>query len=426
MSISLADYPLLKRIVGVGAVRGAAAFFAFIFNVLVARELGAAQAGQFFLVFSLVSALSVIVRMGMDNVLLRIFSLSWGKGDIGAANGIALQIFSYVLLFSLAVTALFYIGSGVLSNDIFSDPSLQRVIEVFIVGVPLLALSWLIGTVFQAMGLNAVQVSIQSLFLPLFMSILIFFGDYSLQVLVGIWISGAAILLLISFGLVSSRVPWFQEKRYIRAGEIYREAVPMWWMQSLKMVQMWGVPLFLGVFVASQEFAWFHAANRLTMLVGIILLVVSNVLAPKFSQLYDQGDMPGLARLAQHSVRYLLLLSVPVIILAVIYAEELLLLFGEDFTAGAGIFRILIIGQIVNVLTGSVGYLLMMTKHGKRVSQTATINVIILLVLGSLFIPDYGLTAAAYVLVISMSLTNLLNVVWVKRELGFNALAFWR
>lgn len=58
-------------------------------------------------------------------------------------------------------------------------------------------------------------------------------------------------------------------------------------------------------------------------------------------------------------------LAVPVLAFMVFFPEFLMGLFGEEYKVAAPLLQILAIGQFINVITGSVGYLLNMTGHEK-------------------------------------------------------------
>ena len=56
-------------------------------------------------------------------------------------------------------------------------------------------------------------------------------------------------------------------------------------------------------------------------------------------------------------------LTIPVLILILLFSEFILSFFGEQFVSGVLCLNILIAGQLINVLCGSVGYILNMTEH---------------------------------------------------------------
>ena len=88
--------------------------------------------------------------------------------------------------------------------------------------------------------------------------------------------------------------------------------------------------------------------------------------------------------------------------------------------------RILAFGQLINVATGSVGYLLSMTGHERLLRNTVLIAAVVSLGGGLTLIPAFGLTGAALATATGLAVQNLLCVWQVRRVLGFNTLAIWR
>jgi len=84
--------------------------------------------------------------------------------------------------------------------------------------------------------------------------------------------------------------------------------------------------------------------------------------------------------------------------------------------------RILAVGEFVNVISGSVGYLLQMTGKEKIFRNNVIISSMILVVLGPFVIPFWGVTGAALLTALAVATQNLLSVYQVKKELGFNTL----
>uniref|UniRef100_UPI003917263A polysaccharide biosynthesis C-terminal domain-containing protein n=1 Tax=Tamilnaduibacter salinus TaxID=1484056 RepID=UPI003917263A len=92
-----------------------------------------------------------------------------------------------------------------------------------------------------------------------------------------------------------------------------------------------------------------------------------------------------------------------------------------------GLFLIVLAGgQFVNVVSGSVGYLLTMTGHERELRLNMLVGAITCLTLSLLLIPKYEILGGAIATSISIALQNLLGVFQVNRLLGFNTLAIWR
>ena len=66
--------------------RGSGVLVALAFSIFISRELGAVEAGTFFLALSIMMSLSAVLRLGVDNLLLRVVSVFWRDQEFANAE----------------------------------------------------------------------------------------------------------------------------------------------------------------------------------------------------------------------------------------------------------------------------------------------------------------------------------------------------
>jgi O-antigen/teichoic acid export membrane protein len=170
--------------------------------------------------------------------------------------------------------------------------------------------------------------------------------------------------------------------------------------------------------VSATEVGIFGAATRLALLVSFLLITLNNVIAPKFAELHAKDDLQALAQLARRSAAMLTLLVSPLFLLLFIYSEETMALFGSEFSAGDTILAILLGGQLINVVTGSVNFLLMMSGNEKTMRNIIIASAILQLVLVFTLVPLIGGVGAAIASATAVAAKNLVTVYAVYRKLG--------
>ncbi len=84
----------------------------------------------------------------------------------------------------------------------------------------------------------------------------------------------------------------------------------------------------------------------------------------------------------------------------------------------------LAIGQFVNVATGSVGYLLMMSGNEKLMRNNVAFVAVMSVVLNALFVPIYGPFGAVIATAVCLASQNLIAAYMVRSRLGINTM-FW-
>ena len=178
--------------------------------------------------------------------------------------------------------------------------------------------------------------------------------------------------------------------------------------------------------MALESVAFFSVAQRVAMLTSFVLIAVNIVAAPRFAASAKQGKPEELRATSLLCSRLMIVLATPVLVFMLVFPEFILSFFGAEYKQASLILQILVIGQFINVVTGSVGFLLNMTGHEKDMRNVVLFSGPLALILGFLLTPIYGATGAAIATAIALASQNLIAVYMVKKRLGFNTLNFWR
>ena len=202
--------------------------------------------------------------------------------------------------------------------------------------------------------------------------------------------------------------------------------MPLWVMMLMAQTIQWSGQLIAGAWVEPVDIAQLAVAQRTTMVTSFILVAVNLVVAPRFAILYKKGDITGLKKIANLSVKLSTLFSLPIFIFMLLMPEFFMGIFGRDFVSGGLLLQILVIGQFFTVVTGSVGYLLTMTGNEREMRNTMLISAPFALIVSLILVPFYGVIGSAIATSLALSLQNLLAVWYVNRKLGFNTLTIWR
>ena len=136
--------------------------------------------------------------------------------------------------------------------------------------------------------------------------------------------------------------------------------------------------------------------------------------------------MAALENLAIKSVKLVALFALPVIGVMLVFPSFLMGLFGSEFAEGAALLQILAVGQFINAMTGSVGFLLMMSGHERDMRNVTLISGTLALLLTWFLTAQFDIVGAAIGTAVAVATQNLLAVYFVKKRLGFNTLAVWR
>ncbi|MCG9735466.1 oligosaccharide flippase family protein [Pseudoalteromonas shioyasakiensis] len=396
---------------------------AFLFNLIIARQLGAEQSGYFFLALALVMLLSAVARLGFDNTVLRFTSADAGNGHtVKAILNFALK---YVLPVAFIFTVIAYAFASLLAEIVFKKPELTDTLKLIAPAIIGLSIVFLVAMSLQARHKLVASIPCQNIaHLMLCGAAVVVFSAKSA--------SDAALYLSLSLGVSSCFFYWLSIKNLNNNGEkpdpqqLWHSARPNWVIIIMSQAVQWSAPIIIGVFLVAEQVAFFSVAQRIALLTSFILMAVNLVVAPKFSAFHAKGDDVGIRKTALFSVRLLVLSALPIVLFMLLFPEFLMGLFGEEFRQGALILQVLVLGQAVNVVTGSVGYLLMMSGHERDMRLVTLISGFGVLISAPIFTKLFGAVGAASATAFFISLQNLLAVYFVKKRLGFNTLMFWQ
>lgn len=168
--------------------------------------------------------------------------------------------------------------------------------------------------------------------------------------------------------------------------------------------------LMVGIFLSASSVGIYNIA---ILLAGVVILpasAVSQLFPPIVSKLYSQGQNKELNEVYTAVSRWTFTCSIPLFLGAVIYRDELLLLFGAEFAVGGAVLIILAIGKIINSLIVQTSYLLMMTHHQYLVFINQWLTAIINIILNYLLILEFGLIGAAYASTISLIILDIMRI----------------
>ena len=413
---------LFIRVLGAG--------MAFIFNLLVARSLGAEQSGYFFLAFALVMFLSAFCRMGFENTILRFSGIAAKQQRGRSISAILHYAFKYTVPLAVFMSVLLYFMAEPLAVYGFSKPEMITTLEAISPAIFAISIVTLLAMSLQAQQRLTASIPCQNIVHLVLTSVIILALSLSTATEVSAVFSIALILSsIIFYGIWSkglNQQGLLSNKKLPEKKELWQSAKSNWLITMMGQTVQWIGPLITGMWLMAEDVAYLSVAMRIAMLTSFILMAINLVVAPKFAAFHACNDMQGLRSTALFSVRLLVLSAVPIVSFMFIFPAFLMGLFGEDFVSAAGLLQILVLGQFINVVTGSVGYLLTMTGYERDLRNITLVSGIMAVTLTLLLTKHYGVTGCAIATATSLAFQNLAAVYFVKKRLGFNTLLFWQ
>ena len=187
------------------------------------------------------------------------------------------------------------------------------------------------------------------------------------------------------------------------------------------------ITFLLGVWRTNAEVGIFSVALRTSIVPSLFLISINSIVAPKFAELYKQGDIKALGSMAFNSTKMIIVFSAPVLILFLISPGWVMGLFGPQFINGASILIILCMGQLVSTVTGPVSTLLMMTGNERLERNSIAVSLAFNAIMGVTLIPFYGVVGAAIATAAGVVVKNILSsyLVWYRLRIRLVPFYSW-
>ncbi len=398
----------------------------YLFTLIIAWLAGPEVMGTFFLGVTLMTVLGTFSTFGLDTGLLRFVSVYKSQGKYNLLKGAVLKSSYFSFCLSLIVGLVLFSLSGYLSTAVFSDPDLTPVLKISAFAIPFYSVRRIILGIlrgFKAISLIVINndMVFPLLSIGLLFMFYLFIGRSVISTAVAYCLSiFLAFLLALVFLLRVfpdiTRVPTESEFK-----KILKYSAPLLLVAVMGLVMSWIDIVMVGVIKTSRDVGVYTAASRTAAFVAFFLVSVNSIAPSLFAEYHSNGKLGELGTLARTSARWVFYFSLPVAVLFILLSKEIMRIYGAEFIVGARALSFLSVGQLINASTGSVGYILMMTGHQKRLSSIIFSSAVLNIILNAFLIPKWGISGAGLATAFSLAFLNILAAWAVYRDVGVKA-----
>lgn len=411
-------------------IRGFGASAAFLLTLVVTNNASIDDAGLFLFCLAIVNFIATLLVIGSPQVLIRIVAAN-SDGSWRLINRQFSVILKIVLCLCFISAFIFYFSNQQIAHFIFNKPLLASLLPLTGMAIILFSLQQLFSAVLQGTQRVILASIVQSVIMPAAFIVAVSGFIYIKQPL---YASNLLFLYVICLSLAVGVgvAAWLMDSRskfsYVPGlpAELRDSLVPLFIVTSMTLCAQWAGQFSVGKYLPASDVALFAAAQRTALLASFVLIAVNLVVAPKFANAFARNNSSEVNKLSLLSSRLMMVMAAPVLLFMFFFPGFLMSLFGNDYIKAAPLLQIMAVGQFINVITGSVAYLLVMTNHEKDFRNVVLLSGPLSIVLAFALTKQYGLIGAAYATAISIATQNLLAVVMVKRRLGFNTLNIFR
>lgn len=399
--------------------------------VLLTRVLGARAYGAYASALAWSGLLTAIGMLGLTPLIVRQLAAYETHAAWGLLRGLLRRVTQAVVLASaVALIAAAAVGTLVYAGR----PELLHPFWIALALGPLLSLTSIRQAAMQGLGRVVAGRLPETVVAPLLVLVLsggaaLVLGDaFGAGVAVALQVAATIVAFLLGGILLRRALPASARlaAREYDLASWRRSGLPLALLTALMAANTQSGTILLGALSGAADAGMFNVASRMTMFISFVALAASYPLMPAVARLHATGELEAVQRLVLKTARTVLFFAVPTGIVLVAFAPRLLRLFDADFGAGGTAMRILAIGEVVNVLTGYGGLVLVMSGHESDLTRSVAAGAVLNIALSAVLIPTLGVSGAAAGAAAGMVCANLLMTRLAWQRLGIWAAVAWK
>ncbi len=394
--------------------------------------MGAKEYGIYAYAVSLAQLLTVPAVFGLNTLLVREVSRYLALGDAARLKGLLLWARRVLLVSSVGIAILFvlalWLREGVVSNDTTKALAGSALL------IPILSFLLLWQGGLQGLG-RVVEAQIPQFFvLPgifLLLSVLAYMLiGLSGAMAVGLRIIAGGISLFVSFLLFKKYLPY---SMFVGIVPLYeykswmRSAIPLLFVGTGGLLNQKMSIVMVGSIVGAEAAGIFDVAMKASILVNFTQLVLSWPFSPAAASLHARSESKELQRLVTRVWVMGMTGSIFIVFVYLIFGEQILFAFGEEFSKGFYILVVLALSQMISVIFGPVVPLLNMSGLEIEAAKGVAIGFFVNVLAGYFLTMIMGAIGTALALQFSLFVSSAFLWYSAIRDLGINTcpLFFW-
>jgi O-antigen/teichoic acid export membrane protein len=405
----------------VGAKGGAIAFtlkvasavFGLLNQIVLARILGANGVGEVLLAISVVKVSRQVAKFGMEETLMRFVPVYIDQKDAQRLKGTIFFALRFCLMISIIFVFLILLFTKFIAVNLFHSTMLLKLLPVIAIAIPAGVIRDVIGGILKGYKEAYKALLPENLISPVFrlaiFLILTLKGASSIFAVVA-FIVGEVLSMYLSIMFLSKKlddiksvIKQYENRKILKVAYTFI-------FTSLSMFLFTQTDLWiLGILTTTKTVGIYGIAAKLVFLVYFPMFAFGAIFPPIFSSTYAAGNYSELERVTRESSRWILSMSMPIILVLLLEGRFVLTLFyGPEFETGYAVLIILTIAHLISASTGLIGLFLQMTGQHKVYMKLNIFFGLLNAVLNIFLVMRFGILGAAIATAFCMAMLEII------------------
>jgi O-antigen/teichoic acid export membrane protein len=385
---------------------------------VVSREFGRASTGALFTAVGLFTILAGVAKLGTESATTWYVATSRDV-DRAVVKDVVVSALLRVAVVAAVLGLVLVALSSPLASLLVDDPALERdfrsMLVVFGCAVPAWATAQASYGISRGFGSMRVSVVAGSIVRPLVLIAglvaLVVVTD-ALWPLALAWAGAGVAALAVSLRWVRGALGPASSTASTERRRFWSYTRPRAGADVLHSILERSDLVLLSALAGSAAAGGFAAAARLVLMGQLLLLAVSQAVAPFVGTYLSEGRSRDADELVRTLTTWSVLVTWPPMVVLVLHAPAVTALFGDDFTAAAPLLQVMAAGLALMAVLGPGDIVLLMTGDSHGSLWNHAIALVVMLVVSLTAVPLIGAIGAA--------------LAWAGSRLVMRALGVWR
>lgn len=398
-------------------VKGGGMAATLLSSVLLGRTLGPDGVGIINLTNRIANIMLVFTMFGMQSYLVKEIAISRARKDFKYIGDLMRTSYIFNGLLSFTLVIIFLILVPWMTSNVFKDPNLEIPLMIAVVAVIPMTFS----RIFRS-GMNGYRKVWQSnlvdqalsVWVVCFLLLVFMLFKFPITVLnVAIIYAFSRIVVVTVTGFYWNSLYKSISSNFI-LDKIIKSAYALFLVNASSIIAANADAVLIGWLGSTRDVGLYSVAARIALLTSFFLQVTSSVLSPKIATFHANQESHELKKIVNKVTSALIYIGAISLVAFIVFGDSILGLWGEEFKEAYWVLVILGIGQFVNLSTGAVGLILIMTGHERVQSRISLISVFSNIILNVILIKFYGIMGAAFATAFTVSTENIVKYYFVK------------
>ena len=396
----------------------------FFVKMYLVNKVGASAFGLYAIAQGFQGAISTFIAFAIPSVIIKFLPKYISHDEPHKATILASKSLAFLLSVSILAVLTMILANGLIAKYIFHKEDLETIIAIAALYIPLSLYSLYITSVYRSF-LKIKEIILYGTLYHVTIRALLTFAVYAFtdNIIYFLWIEITAQIVsifLLTIRFKSDKLKLFKREALSRElpdkQKIVSYAKTMYSNSLIGFIGGYTMTFIMSILLPAYLIGVFAILMSIAGLTNFLQQNVNKVFAPIISTLVSQEDYNQLSILYKESTFVLNIMTIPFILVVVLFSKDILGLYGDEFPPYTFELMILFLANYFSLMVGSSGMMMMMGGLEKEELKIQIYQLVFTLIASLLFLPMFGLLGAVFIRFASMFFINQIEVYYIHKR----------